>query len=284
MKKIILFAMLGLLSTGLLAYSDADMDGVADSVDKCPNTPLMDLVDINGCTKKKLNTSHTQSNSHADIIVGANYSGSNFASLNQTDTYSSSLQVDYYYKDFSLQVSTSYYKTDGHAYSENGMNDTFVGASYNIKLTKSLLVRVGAGASLPTYKTSLNNNNTDYIGSLNVSYALAKTNIFAGYSYTLNNDDDVSVKDSLGNVYDYRYQDTNAYSAGMGYYFTNSLYMSAAYNQSNSIYKGYEDVKTASFYGYKSIDKNWSMTFFYAYGLSNTASDHAASIKLGYYF
>jgi hypothetical protein len=255
---------------------------VADAVDKCPNTPLTDLVDINGCTKKVLTPKSNKH--HFDVIVGANYSGSNFSSLNQTDTYSSSLQVDYYYENFSLQGSTSYYNTDGDGYSESGMNDSFVGAAYNLKPTKDLLVRVGIGAILPTYDTGLNNNNTDYTGSLNISYTYNKINIFGGYIYTQINDDDVSVQDTAGNTYDYLYQNTNALSIGAGYYFTNTLYISASYNTADSIYKTVEDVQTASLYGYKSIDKNWFVTFFYAYGLSDSASDNAASIKLGYYF
>jgi hypothetical protein len=282
MKKSIVFTLLGALSTTLFAYSDADMDGVADAVDKCPNTPLTDLVDINGCTKKVLTPKSNKH--HFDVIVGANYSGSNFSSLNRTDTYSSSLQVDYYYENFSLQGSTSYYNTDGDGYSESGMNDSFVGAAYNLKPTKDLLVRVGIGAILPTYDTGLNNNNTDYTGSLNISYTYNKINIFGGYIYTQINDDDVSVQDTAGNTYDYLYQNTNALSIGAGYYFTNTLYISASYNTADSIYKTVEDVQTASLYGYKSIDQNWFVTFFYAYGLSDSASDNAASIKLGYYF
>lgn len=276
--------LLGSLSTSLLAYSDMDMDGVDDSVDKCPNTPLTDLVDINGCTKKTVKVPQ-KANSHFDIVVGANYTGSNFVTTPAADTYSSSLQLDYYYKDFSLQASTSYYKTDSDGYSENGMNDSFVGAAYNFHPAKALTLRVGAGALLPTYDTSLNNNNTDYVGSLNASYMLGKANVFAGYVFTKVNDDDVVVSINNGaDSYSVLYKDTNAYSAGLGYYLTNKLYMSGAYNQTESIYKGVEDAKTVSAYAYYSIDKNWFMNFSYAYGLSDSASDNAASVKLGYYF
>ncbi len=271
MKKMFILIMLGMFSVSLFAYSDSDMDGVDDSRDKCPNTPLTDLVDINGCTKKSLVSPH-----HFDIIIGANYAGSNYASLNQTDTYSSSLQVDYYYKNFSLQASTSYYKTDGDGYSETGMNDSFVGASYQFKPTKELSLRIGAGALLPTYDTSLNNNNTDYTASLNVSYTLGKVNLFGGYIYTMINDDDIA-----GTV---AYQNTNAFSGGLGYYVTNKLYLSGAYNTSDSIYTGVEKIRTVSAYGYYSISQHWFSTFSYAYGLSDSASDNAASIKLGYYF
>jgi len=284
MKKIITFMLLGAFSTALLAYSDMDMDGVADSIDKCPNTPLTDLVDINGCTKKTLKVSQ-KTNSHFDIIIGANYVGSNFVSAPATDTYSSSLQLDYYYKDFSLQASTSYYDTVSDDYSENGMNDSFIGAAYNFHPAKALTLRVGAGALLPTYDTSLNNNNTDYVGSLNASYILGKANVFAGYVFTKVNDDDVVVSINNGaESYSVLYKDTNAYSVGLGYYLTNKLYISGAYNQTESIYKSVKDAKTVSAYAYYSIDHNWFMNFSYAYGLSDSASDNAASVRLGYYF
>lgn len=283
MKKLLLLVILMLGSTSLLAYSDTDMDGVEDSVDKCPNTPLTDLVDINGCTIKKIKTPNV-TQSHYDVIIGAGYAGSNYASLNRTDTYSGSLQADYYYGDFSLQASTSYYSTKGDNYSNSGLNDSFIGAAYAFKPTKNFYMRVGAGVVLPTYKTTLNNNKTDYTGSINISYTAGRVNLFGGYIYTNINDTDIS----NGNV-DYKYHDTNGYSAGLGYYFTNALYLSGAYNRSNSIYKsiggeGVKDIETASLYGYYAINGHYFLTLSYAYGLSDSASDHAGSIKLGYYF
>jgi len=271
MKKLLLFMILGVVSTSLFAYSDADMDGVDDNIDQCPNTPLTDLVDMNGCTKKVLISQH-----HYDVIIGANYTGSNYASLNQTDTYSTSLQADYYYKNFSVQAATSYYTTDANGYSETGMNDSFLGASYRLKASKELSIRLGAGILLPTYDTVLNNNNTDYTASVNVSYSQNKANIFAGYAHTIINDDDIA-----GTVY---YQNTNALSVGVGYNITNKLFMSGSYTSADSIYVRIEKIKTVSAYGYYSIDTHWFSTFSYAYGLSDSASDHAASVKLGYYF
>jgi predicted porin len=282
MKKVLMLLLLGVASSSLMAYSDLDMDGVADSVDQCPNTPLTDLVDIKGCSIKKLQVK--QSASHYDVIVGANYSGSNYVSTPSTSTYSGSLQVDYYYKDFSLQASTSYYETDSDDYSDNGLNDSFVGMAYNLHPLKALTVRLGVGAILPTYDTSLNNNNTDYTASANVSYALGKVNVFAGYIYTRINDDDVTVTLSDGSQYSYIYNDTNAYSIGAGYYITNKFYLSGAYNSTESIYEGVENADTVSAYAYYSIDAHWFMNGSYAYGLSDSASDNALSIKLGYYF
>ena len=57
-----------LLTYSLLAYNDADMDGVDDKIDKCLDTPFMDLVNKDGCTKSSLISPH-----HFDIIFGTSY-------------------------------------------------------------------------------------------------------------------------------------------------------------------------------------------------------------------
>lgn len=280
MKKNLLFLALFLSASSLFAYTDSDMDGVENAIDQCPNTPFSDLVDIKGCTKKSLVSPH-----HFDVIIGASYSDSDYQTLNTTDTLASTLQVDYYYKNFSLQASTSYFTTDGDSFSDSGLYDSFIGASYQFKPLENFSLRVGAGAILPTYDTSLNNNNTDYTGSLNLSYSLSKFNIFGGYSYTQINDDDVSFVDANGTVTSStNYQDTSAYSLGAGYYMTNKLYLSGSYNSSDSIYQGIEDIQTASVYGYYGINEHWFSTCSYAYGLSDSASKNYVSLRLGYFF
>jgi len=274
-----LFLLLSMfLSINLFAYTDSDFDGVEDSVDRCPNTPFSELVDISGCTTKSLISPH-----HYDIIVGASYSDSDYQTLNQTDTLSSTIQVDYYYKNFSLQASTSYFTTSGDEFSDNGFYDSYLGTSYQFKPLDSLTLRVGAGVLLPTYETSLNNNNTDYVGSLNISYNLDDVSLFGGYSYTVINDDDVVLTDGVTTT-EIVYEDSVAYSAGVGYYFTSAIYVSGSYNVSSSIYSGIEDIQTASVYGYYSIDRNWFSTLSYAKGISDSASKNYLSLRLGYFF
>ena len=270
MKKNLLFLVAILMAINVYAYTDNDMDGVEDSIDKCPNTPLTDLADINGCTKKSLASSH-----HYDIIVGVNYSDSDSRSLNTTDTLATSFQVDYYYKQFSIQASTSYFTTQGSGYSDSGLYDSYLGASYRLSDINNLSISLSAGAILPTYDTELNNNNTDYTTSVNLSYMLKDFNIFGGYAFTLVNDDDIG---------DITYQNTNAFNAGLGYYVSNKLYMSGSYSLSDSIYKGIEDIETAAVYGYYSIDKDKFATFNYAHGLSDSASKNYVSVRLGFLF
>jgi hypothetical protein len=276
MKKILYIS---LLASMLFAYEDSDFDGVEDKFDRCPNTPITELVDINGCTTRSLVSLH-----HYDIILGASYSGSDYQTLNKTDTFSSTFQVDYYYKDFSISASTSYYSTKGDGYSADGLNDSYINASYQFKLLESLTLRVGAGVILPTYETDLNNNNLDYLTSFNLSYIHDNMTLFAAYSYTIINDDDVITTDTNGSTATITYQNSAALSMGAGYYMSDSLYLSGAYNISDSIYTSIEDIKTASVYGYYGFDAHWFSTFSYAYGISDSASKNYIAIRIGYFF
>jgi hypothetical protein len=271
MKNYLLFALLALISTNLFAYEDFDMDGVENKVDKCPNTLFSDLVDIRGCTIKSL-----VSKRELDLILGVSYGDSDYQTLKKTDTFATSVQVDYYYKNFSFQASTSYFDTAGSGYDDKGFYDSFLGAAYTFKAGDSLLASVGVGVILPTYDNSLNNNNADYMASANLSYSLDKINVFGGYSHTLVNDNDVA-----GIV---SYQNASAVSGGLGYHFDEDLYASASYNSSDSVYVGVEDVQTASIYANYTIDEHWFAMFGYAYGLSDSASGNYVSFRLGYFF
>ena len=266
-----ILSLLLITSLSLSAYSDYDMDGVEDTLDQCPNTSFNELVDIKGCSTASLVSPH-----HFDIIFGLGYSQVNYATLEKSDTTTQSVQLDYYYKNFSLQASTSFYNAKSVTSAKKELNDSFLGAYYNVKPNDKLTVRLGAGLIIPTYDDTLNTNNTDYTASLNLSYIVENINLFAGYGYTVVTDDDIPTSVT--------YQDTNAFSAGLGFYPSANLYLSAAYHSSESIYLGVDKINTASFYLFYNIDKNWFTNLTYSYGLSDTASDNAVSLRLGYYF
>ena len=268
-----------LFALTLFAYSDADLDGVEDSVDRCPNTPLTELVDISGCTIKSLENPY-----HFDVVMGISYSQISPVTQEKTDTVSGSLQADYYYKKFSLQLSTAYFDSESNITTSSGTTDTFLGAYYQFEPLKDLNLRLGGGLLLPTYDAD--NNNLDYTASLSLSYLYNDFNFFGSYSYTMINDDDI-----VDIAY---YQDSSAFNAGLGFYPTSHLYSSISYNQSDSIYskvitkdltlQSIEPLKSASFYLFYTINKNYFAIFNYAYGLSDPASDHYVNLRLGYYF
>jgi len=278
LQRIILLLLL-IFSYAHSEYFDSDFDGVEDAYDKCPNTPFSELVDINGCAVKSLLSLH-----HFDIITGVSYSDSDYQTLNKTDTFSTPLQFDYYYKNFSLQVTTSYFTTSGSGFSDRGYYDSFIGASYQENVLENLSLQVGAGILLPTYQTELNNNRADYTASLNLSYTLSKFSLFAGYSFTFIGDDDTVIEYEDSPSEPINYQNSNAYSLGTGYYISDRLYSSVAYNYSDSIYKSIKPIETASFYAYYSLSEEYFCTLSYAYGISESASKNYASLRIGYFY
>jgi hypothetical protein len=278
MKKI-LFSLFA-CSLALFAYTDADLDGVDDSVDLCPNTPITDIVDKNGCSVKSVITEH-----HFDIIMGLAYSQYNYRLNDDSDTITTSLQADWYYGNYSAQLFTSYYSTDGDGYDRDGMNDTTLAGYYTFKnVVPRLNLQVGAGVVFPTYDADYDNNNADFVASLNANYAMDEVNLFAGYSFTYVGDDDVRYTGTDGNTYEILYQNTNAFNAGAGYHFSPRLYASASYFYSDSIYEDVDAIENITLYGFYTIDAHWFLTGNYAYGLSDTTSDHYVALRVGYYF
>jgi hypothetical protein len=261
MKEIILFLLL--LPLLLLAYSDSDFDGISDEHDLCPNSTMMDIVDMKGCTVEKL-VIPKENQHHFDIIMGANYTKEN-KSLNE------SLQADYYYKDFALQLQTANYK-------EGGVGDTILSLYYNFKPTQKLSFRLGGSAILPTYDSELDNNNMDYRASLSLSYKLDNLSFFGGATLTLVNDDDIN-----SSTYQIEYQNSHNYYIGFGSYFFSKLYSSLLYSSSSSNYREGETIDNLSLYNYYNIDGNWFTNFGYSKGLNSSSSDQIY-INIGYYF
>ncbi|MDB2405475.1 DUF3187 family protein [Arcobacteraceae bacterium] len=267
MKKLLYLVPL-LLFINLYAYNDSDMDGIEDQFDQCANTPFTELADKKGCTQKSPHL--------FNILFGLSSSNTNYDNSEKTDTTTKSVQLNYKYNNISVHTSISYFESKSDTYDESGMNDTFVGINYKLKSTNKLSTTLGFGLILPTYDSTLNNNNMDYSLSAGLNYKYNNTDIFGGYSYTIINDDDVVNTTS--------YKNTNGYNIGAGYSPTQKTYFSTSYNQSNSVYNNVNDIKTLSLFGVYSIDTKWFTNFNYTHGLSDTASDKYITLRIGYNF
>lgn len=261
MYKPIMFFLI--FSISLIAYSDMDMDGVEDKNDQCPNTSLTELVDLTGCTIKNLKSPH-----HFDISIGQQQTKNSDIIINTT-----SVQADYYYKNLSLQLSTSCFDREVYDKKESGQNDTYINGYYQVKASDKMLFRVGGGVSLPTYDAS--NNKADYTIATYGTYRYNKLSLLGGIGYTLINDSDTNTTS---------YSNTLFYNIGLGYYLTNSLYSSISYNNSSSIYKNVEDIETLSLYNYYKIDEHWFVNLSYSYGLNDIAMKQSIGAKIGYYW
>ena len=253
-----------ILSISLLAYSDMDMDGVDDEVDKCPNTPLIELVDLSGCTIKKLVSPH-----HFDISLGVNHIENSNIKIDTT-----SIEFDYYYKDLSLSLYSSYFNRDIYNEKESGVDDTYIDGYYNIKATDRLSFKIGGSVALPTYNSD--NNRVDYTLSSYINYYYNNNlSVLGGVGYTVIGDNDTNTT---------IYKNSLFYSIGLGYYFNDSFYSSLTYNSASSIYKNSDDIKNISLYNYYNIDKHWFLNLSYTHGLNSASMKRTIGGRVGYYW
>ena len=258
-------------TTNVFAYVDGDIDGVEDKDDKCPNTRISDLVDSSGCSIKSLQNPH-----HFDILLGSSYSQANYNTNELSDTFFTTVMLDYYYKNFSVGFSTAYFSSNSKTSAQKGFNDSYLTLMYTIKNIQNLSIQVGGGLILPSYKSEFHNT-TDYLCQLNLEYKFKKINIFASYSYTM-------IKDGDAKNYDIEYKNANTYDIGFGIFSNDQLHNSLSYSYEESIYTHTKPSQTLYLQTFYTINQNWFATSSLGYGLNNTASTYSLSMQLGYYF
>ena len=247
-----------------MAYIDSDMDGVPDKNDNCANTPLTELVDLSGCGIKSLVSPH-----HFDILLGESYSTDNISTLNL-----SSLTVDYYYKAWSLQLSSSFYQSSSKTQSTSGINDTYLNFFYLLKPFKNFYLSMGGGIVFPTYNRA--DNKIDYTSSLYGRYKLEDFSFIMGIGYGKigdNNSDNIV-----------SYNNTLSYTIGTGYNWNSNFYSSLSYSNMNSIFENAEDLESLSLYTYYSFNKHWFSNVNYRYGFLTNDSRQTIGVNLGYYW
>lgn len=253
-------------------YVDTDFDGVEDAYDRCPQTSLSDLVDSNGCVIHSMRT-----NISYDLVAGIEYSQINYVSQEPSDTITTSLQADAYTGKWWFHGIISHYQSDNGTTSASGLEDTSITAMYRFTPTEKLTLFTGAGVILPTYKSAYNNEAADYMASIQMNYILNDTfSLFAGGTHTWINDQ---------NVPEESYQNTSGFYTGIeGTLPSGESTLSAAYHHYDSIYTSVPVIRYVNFeYGYI-INPHWNIGINYAFGLSDSTSDHAFSGYLGYHF
>lgn len=254
-----------------VAYTDGDMDGVEDSYDKCPQTPLIDLVDYEGCSIGK-----TSKEIYFSTIFGVGYSQMNYSSQQSADTLNSYIQANIYFDRWYFQGAASYYRSDTQTDIEKGVNDTILNIFYKFLHTNDISLNLGFGAVVPTYKSGYNNEAADYKGLINFEYYVNEKNyLFSDYSYAWINDRDLPML---------KYQDTQSFNIGMGYIQNSDITYNVSYSNSDSIYKNIKTIQTLGVGCSLDVDLNRFVSIYYDYGLSSSASNHSVAIYAGYRF
>ena len=263
-----------LVTAVLFSYEDSDFDGVSDLKDRCPNTPITDIIDRYGCSIVKI-MNDDPIGSRYDVIIGSIYDSADYGTAQDFTTVSHTFQADFFMKNWSFQFYTSYYFLDSDGSKSDGMNDTMLALYYGFKPfeEENLFLRAGFGAVLPTQDN--NYNRMDYVGSLNANYIVQSYSFFGGYKYTFIGDENSDI---------FEFQNTESLNFGLGYYLKANIYTSLSYLNADSIIETMQKIQNISFYLFYGINTNWFVTALYSKGLSDSASDLTSNLRIGYYF
>jgi hypothetical protein len=252
-----------------MAYMDSDIDGVDDMYDKCPQTQLSDLVDYDGCS---INSDAKEL--HFDIIFGMGFSQTNYTSQESADTITTFVQSDFYMDNVTLQAVISRYYSDTQ--DGSGWDDATLSLFYKLPTTETFSLNLLTALIFPTYKSSYGNEALDYRAGFDFSYfADEKNYLFGGYNYTFVNDSD------FGYI---TYQNTQSLHIGIAHKPSSDNSYTLSYTTQESIYRDIAAIQTLGV-GYSlDMDRHWFMGAYYDYGLSDSASKHAFSLSIGYFF
>ncbi|WP_457600119.1 transporter [Hydrogenivirga sp.] len=256
-KGIPLVGLLSLVQVAF-AFQDSDLDGVEDSRDRCPNTPILQLVDKYGCPLESKRG--VRGKFYLRVGGGVLKDGS------EERTFSL-FSVAYSYKRFYTSFTTRYYLSS--KLYDPGMGDSSLFLGYSGFVTDRLYILPGVRIKLPTGDSQYSDGKVDYTPSLVLDYILDGYDVFAYLSYTFRGDSAL--------------RDTFSYSVGAGYDFTRSLYVSLSYDLSQSAVRSGYNSYLSVFTLYDLTDGLYT-TLSYSKGINEEATDHSLSVRLGIRF
>ncbi len=240
------------LSLSFGVFKDSDLDGVEDSKDRCPNTPILVLVDKYGCPIEK-----PRGKFYLRI-------GTNLISDGPERRASAITSIAYYYDRFYVSLTTRYY-----FYSRlygSGTGDTTFYGSYRIPI-RNLYLIPGLRVRLPTGSDPFTDGDVHLTPSFILDLFLDSLDLFLYTSYTLR-----TLK-----------RNTYALSLGGGYDVTGRTYMSLSYDTTQSAV-GSGNLNYISVFILHDISRSLYTTLSYSYGLNRRAIDHSLTIRLGIRF
>lgn len=107
------------------AFDDQDLDGVPSQLDRCPGTPMDELVDASGCPQRL----------GISLGIGFGYSTGEYGGSDTIESQSKDIRIGYNRGPWYVSISTSYLDSGVEdpsvdLNSSSGMGDTYVLGGY----------------------------------------------------------------------------------------------------------------------------------------------------------
>ena len=264
-KKVIILALLANVYTYATPISDQDLDGVPDSMDRCPNTPFLNEVNLHGCTTTILILPDETESDSMTLTLGYGFStNEDLSKREEQDT--AKIQLSYYHNNWSYSLRTGHY-----AHNEgSGILDTSFKIKKRVELAKNLKLGLGVGIRLPSY--DFVGNKTDYTLYSSLRYYPSSSySIFSGYNHTFIKDEKIVTP----------LQDTNNFYIGAGEFFTPNFYANISYSYFESKFTNRHASKSLGSTIYYKINKKWFTTLSYRREFDDDLHD-SLMLKVGY--
>ncbi len=206
----------------IFAYQDSDLDGVPDYLDKCPNTNILEQVDINGCSKSQLNKKSLK------YYFSLGYEYDNIDASKYAETY---LAVKKGKNKLSLYFS--------YLLNNKKTSDLILSLYHKFNLNK-LYYKLGLKVYFPTDL----NDKTDFAAKLKVSYyyknfgfSLSEKHKFYGENYYKDTD---TISFSIDSMF-------NRFYISPYFYVENSKYNTSLWDKYLGVLLSYDINKHISF-------------------------------------
>ncbi len=246
-------------------FQDSDLDGVEDSVDLCPNTPILALVDKYGCPIEEEYRELYERKRKRKVKFYLKFGFSHSKDKNY-ESNSLSLSFALSRRPFYLSITSRYYTYT--SFGGKGLGDASLYGSYTRRF-RSFLVIPGLRVKLPTGEEDVSTRRVDLTPSVVLNLIRDRWDIFLYVSYSIRAGRDRK------NVF--------FYSFGGGYSFSDRLYGNVSLDLSESTLR--DEYNTyASFFLVYDITKRFYATLNYSRGLSENATDNALSVRFGIRF
>lgn len=258
----------GLLTLSLVAgvIEDADMDGVVDSMDACPNTPFLHEVNAKGCTSNILTLPNQTERDSMTLVLGYGYSTNEDIEGFETQ-HIQKLHLGYYHDSWSYALKVGYYEGEH----EDGFQDTLLKIKKRFKPKSNLKLNLGIGVKLPSY--DFKGNKTDFLVTSSLYYyPRPSLSFYTGFQYTFVRDDEMSTP----------LQNSVSFYLGSGYFINKDFYMSFGFNHSTRKFKKEEASNALSSTFYYKINADYFCIFSYSREILDEDLHDGVNVKLGY--
>ena len=167
MKKLVISLSLVLVSSVVMAYQDSDIDGIGDSVDQCPNTPLNAFVDSLGC-EKSISGSNEEYFKQLTLSMGTTLQRDSIYEDNDVFNFYANYRFDVW--DISLSNIRSGTKSNYTEDNSQGDNDFYLSLGH-MTYMDSASIRLTAGVKVVDDSAQRDN---DYFAALNYDYFIGE--------------------------------------------------------------------------------------------------------------